>query len=92
MAFLSLGLHSDEPSTTSDQGKNESPRELEGKSSAHEFGSFQPPKGSANGNGHVLPESTQELDGFEADHFDDEVDPSDADKKLKTWISGADQQ
>ena len=38
MAFLSLGLHNDEPPTASEREKNESPREPEGNGSAHEFG------------------------------------------------------
>ena len=89
MALLSLGLHNDEQPTSADQGKNESPRELKGNFSAHEFVDVQPPEKAANGNGHAELESTHELDGFEADHFDDEMNSPEADTTLKTWMSAA---
>src|SRR6185369_1949589 len=90
MAFLSLGLHNDEP-PTSGHAKNESPREREPNSSAHD-GSLQSAKQSGNGNGHAILKSTQELDGFEADHFDDELNASEAETKLATWMSAVTEQ
>src|SRR6185503_178028 len=37
-------------------------------------------------------ESSQELDGFEADRFDEDVDTSEAEEKLTTWMGAAAEQ
>src|SRR5215831_15742389 len=86
MACLSLGLHNGEPPSSSDQGKNETPRERETNSSAHET-SVQLSIESARGNGHAVLKSTRELDEFDADRFEDDLTPSEDDTREKPWIS-----
>src|SRR4051794_32068201 len=86
MAFLSLGLQNDEPTASSDRGKNEPVFD-----SLHSEKKPVRTNGNGNGNGHraLNTASSASLSGdeFEADKFDDEVDRSNSAAGLSTWMA-----
>jgi len=85
MAFLSLGLHQDEPPTSPDQRKDNSPRDTEASSPANAPSALIPDSAGPRGNG-TVPRRKQNgnstvafftsPDDFEADRFEDEASAS----------------